>query len=897
MSMVTALIKIFGGFMLEILKDFHSEKYIDETVSEIKDILYELYGEQDGSSNYNYLMTAADSYLQSLGKEEQQHYAAFNPDTPYAGLQGKVFAIAYPDNIYDESTPTLQTVGSVLSRYFPSVNGIHILPERIMSHADVWPQDFLSFMPGENAVELIKNLQKSEILDNDRYINSTYQIMRESLTANLPEQVIAVLDRAFNSHFNDGGFSQATRAIVDPRFGTVEDIRTLTKDYSVMLDYVVNHVDIDSDVLESFKNGKNSGDAFIIISPEEYQTMKIDGSLYKTFRPRPFPLYTGMRRNAKTDSNMNKYLSGSGLEELDNRVLDFLSIYFKIDNNQGLTAEDKRIFLSFQDWLSEQNINSTDLFDDSDLQPDQKIFKPEIENLKYFLSLIDLSAAYAEVFNQNDDDIFGEKFYIYTTFSESQADINPLSKDGFKMIIDDLYHLLSSGHLAMMRMDAIKYLWKEKGRKNFNMDEGNKFINLIRKLMALTAPGVLPLDEINSPDPVVYEMSRGGAFAYLFGPVNSTITAFNEENLEPLKKYYELYKKEVPDNFVPFVMLSTHDGRSVQGLGVHRSDGHVSIRQFYNLKDIIEKQQGRTKYRSVPVGEISVDTFNKVIREADLLSFKEELLDLFSNSHQVSVGSSAQRESVTTYILKKNLLSRNSLIERIAEITGCKSETLTIMPSVDYFLDWIIEGKTIYELCATTRSSLKINGLNTEPLLEAKRLALAQGFVLTIGQSVPAIYFNDLLGIKNDLYGYKKSGKPRDLNRHKNYLPGMDLSNPADPFQDAYFPMINKILELRTSDNAFYPGSDSFEFLDLTDKLFLNHPYYKGDHSLIIGNISSKTIEYKLVLDSLSEIDNEWVKLKKDCSFTDKISGSKFLIDQQGMLKLKLSAYGMIWLK
>ena len=159
-----------------------------------------------------------------------------------------------------------------------------------------------------------------------------------------------------------------------------------------------------------------------------------------------------------------------------------------------------------------------------------------------FLKAIGITSDYADVFNSNDDDVYGEKFFIYTTFSESQADINPMTRDGFKMIIDDLYHLLSSGKLSMMRMDAIKYLWKEKGKKNFDMEEGNKFIDLIRKLMALTVPGVLPLDEVNSPDPVVYKMEEGGGFAYLFGPVNSTIISFNEGTLQPVKNYYELYK-------------------------------------------------------------------------------------------------------------------------------------------------------------------------------------------------------------------------------------------------------------------------------------------------------------------------------------------------------------------
>jgi len=887
--------------MIDILHKFHKEEFIDKTLTDIKEILIDLYGPEEGVENYTYLTSAAGKYLEVLSTEEIENYRDFNPEAPYDALKGKIFVIAYPDNIYNDTAPTLQTLGSVLKDYFPSVNGIHILPERVMSHGDVWPQDFFSFMPRENALELVHNLQKSGVLNDDRYIMSKYQELGDSFIDTLPKKVIEVLDKAFNSHFNDGGFSQATRAKVDARFGTVENIKELSKNYSLMLDYVVNHVDIDSSILDSYKKGSNSGDAFIIVSPSEYKTMKTDGSLYKTFRPRPFPLYTGMRKYPESDKEMNNFFTDKGMEALDERVINFLSIYFKVENDQGLTAEDKRTFAAFQNWLSENNIEDNLLFDNSQLQASQKIIKTDvIGSMHEFLTALGIVAEYADIFIQYDDEVYGEKFFVYTTFSESQADINPMTKDGFKMIIDDLYHLLSSGDLSMMRMDAIKYLWKEKGKKNFDMPEGNKFIDFMRKLMALTSPVVLPLDEINSPDPIVYEMSHGGVFAYLFGPVNSTVAAFNEGSLQPLKNYYELYKKKVPDNFVPFVMLSTHDGRSVQGLGVHRMDGHVSIHQFYNLKNTIENQSGQAKYRSVPVGEISADTFNKIIMEAGLTEFKEKLSELFVDDPLGVNGSTAQKESGTILVLKKNLLNRDIILDKISGISGINPEILIAVPSIDFFLKWIIDGKTIYELCSTTRSSLvfqNLSGVKIEPVLEAHRFALAQGFVLTIGQSVPAIYFNDLLGIKNDIHGFEISGKPRDLNRHKNYLPDMDLGEPSDPFQKTYFPLINRILELRSSDNAFYPGSAGFEFTALTDTLFLNHPYHGGDHSLILGNISGNTVSYKLNLSTLSGVDDKWLRIKKDNPLEDGITGFKFLIDEQRFLNLEIPAYGIVWLK
>ncbi|MCK5198817.1 MAG: hypothetical protein KAR21_10720, partial [Spirochaetales bacterium] len=313
--------------------------------------------------------------------------------------------------------------------------------------------------------------------------------------------------------------------------------------------------------------------------------------------------------------------------------------------------------------------------------------------------------------------------------------------------------------------------------------------------------------------------------------------------------------------------------------------------QFYHLKDTVENQEGRAKYRSVPVGEISADTFNKVIKEAKLVNFKNELMEIFTPD-SVAAGN--------TYILNEDMLTRDSLLKKISEKSGLNPKILVHIPAIDYFLNWIIDGKTIYELCATTRSSLKLNntsGMAIGPDPEAARLALAQGFVLTIGQSVPAIYFNDLLGIKNDLHGFEISGKPRDLNRHKSYLPDMDLADPVDPFQRVYLSLMNRILELRSLDNAFYPGSDDFEFLALTDTLFLNHPYHDGDHSLILGNISEKAVTYKLILPELDGIDKNWLDLKKGKPLTDGITKAKFIMDDQGSVNLELPPYGMFWLK
>ena len=253
--------------MKEALATIHGEDVADEVLGRIRSLLDGLFGKNLGGKNYRYLVDALDRYLESLSNDAIQRAAEFDPDNPYAHLDGKVFAICYPDNAYDDATPTLQTLGQILERYFPSVNGIHILPERLMSHADLWPQDLLELLTPDGAVNLVGFLKEIAVLDQNRYVSDNFEELRVKLESeDLPGWfeknrksiraeksdfvggILGCLDTVYNSHFNDGGFSQKSRAIVDPRFGTTDDVRKLSQRFAVMLDFVVNHLDIDNDV-------------------------------------------------------------------------------------------------------------------------------------------------------------------------------------------------------------------------------------------------------------------------------------------------------------------------------------------------------------------------------------------------------------------------------------------------------------------------------------------------------------------------------------------------------------------------------------------------------------------------------------------------------------------------
>jgi len=884
----------------------------------ISTLLKEIYPPEAAERNSLFLRESLETYLRSRSGAGAETTA---PETPtaesagaYAHLDGRIFAICYPDNVNEDTAPTLQTLEKALERWFPSVNGLHLLPERPMSHGDLWPQDLFDLLAPQAAAELVRALQAAGVLDRLRRVADGFETRRREVEekllpawyrkheadaavpeANFCAVLLARLTAAYDSHFNDGGFSQKTRAVVDPRFGGSADLARLSERHALMLDYVVNHLDIDNELLEGFRRGENDGEAFIIVSPERYAELRALGIIAKTFRPRPFPLFTGLRkipRGAARDTaarvkEMNRRLQAAGCPALDPRLAAFMAMAFKLENDQGLTAADRRVLAGFREFLAERGIPEEEMFAPSEIQPQQTVFRVGT-GLGELCAAVGVSADCLKVFSCNEDEIFGEKFYVYTTFSESQADVNPAGEAGFRLVITDLFHLLSGGRLAMMRMDAIKYLWKEIGERNFDMDKGNILIEVIRLLLRLAEPRLLPLDEVNSPDPVVYAMEKEGGFAYLFGQVNAVPASFNRGSLAPLVSFIGTMKALCPPNLVLFVMLSTHDGRSVQGLGVQRTDGHVSIAEFYRLKEAILQRGGRPKYRSVPRGEIPADTLSKVCNEAGLK--EERVRALFAD------GPEREGDSLR---LRGGPLARKELLEKLAAAVDRNAAELAALPAVDFFLEWAGEGRTVYELCCTSRSAFAAatpEGRRLGAEEEAARLALAQLYVLTLGQVVPAIYFNDLLGLENDLEGFENSGKPRDLNRHRSAWSELEAAE-KEPFHRAYREKINAVLAARTTDRAFYPGSPAFEFRALTETVFLNHPYARGRHSLIVGNISDRPCSLSLSLAELSGVDNSVVEELRRSGLRDALTGGAWAVSTAGKIEVKLAGYGAVWLR
>ena len=109
--------------------------------------------------------------------------------------------------------------------------------------------------------------------------------LHKFLTRYVKDTITGVHILPFFPSSSDGGFAVINYKEVDPRLGTWEDIRRISKDYHLMVDLVLNHVSSKSKWFQRFLAGdKRYRDYFIWYdSPVE---------MPEVFRPRDTPLFT-----------------------------------------------------------------------------------------------------------------------------------------------------------------------------------------------------------------------------------------------------------------------------------------------------------------------------------------------------------------------------------------------------------------------------------------------------------------------------------------------------------------------------------------------------------------------------------------------------------------------------
>lgn len=121
---------------------------------------------------------------------------------------------------------------------------------------------------------------------------TTLQTLNNLLTDHLKNTLSTIHILPFNPFSSDHGFSVIDYKVVEPKFGTWEDIHMIANEHRLMADLVLNHVSAQSEWFKKFQAGDPEyKDYFISYSPEEI-TPELEADLKKVFRPRSTPLLT-----------------------------------------------------------------------------------------------------------------------------------------------------------------------------------------------------------------------------------------------------------------------------------------------------------------------------------------------------------------------------------------------------------------------------------------------------------------------------------------------------------------------------------------------------------------------------------------------------------------------------
>ena len=160
------------------------------------------------------------------------------------------------------------------------------------------------------------------------------------------------------------------------------------------------------------------------------------------------------------------------------------------------------------------------------------------------------------------DTAIGEK-YVWTTFSEDQADLNFHNPEVTLEILDIFMFYLSQG-IEIVRLDAIGYVWKEPGTSCVNLPQTHEMVKLLRTVAEYIAPYTIIVTEVNFPYKynVSYLEARHEAnMAYHFSLPPLVIDGFIRQDTSILQEE----TKRIRQDLVFFNFLASHDGIGLLG--------------------------------------------------------------------------------------------------------------------------------------------------------------------------------------------------------------------------------------------------------------------------------------------------------------------------------------------
>ncbi|HSL27570.1 MAG TPA: alpha-amylase family glycosyl hydrolase, partial [Anaerolineales bacterium] len=201
---------------------------------------------------------------------------------------------------------------------------------------------------------------------------------------------------------------------------------------------------------------------------------------------------------------------------------------------------------------------------------------------------------------------------VWTTFSADQVDLNFKNPDLLLEIVDTLLFYVSQG-AALIRLDAIAYMWKENGTTCIHLPQTHRIIQLFRSMLDQVAPQVLLITETNVPhvDNISYfgNGDNEAQMVYNFALPPLVLHTLQTGNSRVLAEWAARLK--LPSRRTTFFnFLASHDG-----IGVNPARGILPEAEIDAMVERILQHGGLVSYKHVAGGaqipyELNINYFD-----------------------------------------------------------------------------------------------------------------------------------------------------------------------------------------------------------------------------------------------------------------------------------------------
>jgi len=225
----------------------------------------------------------------------------------------------------------------------------------------------------------------------------------------------------------------------------------------------------------------------------------------------------------------------------------------------------------------------------------------------------------------------GKTVHLWTTFSADQIDLNYKTLKTLCRMLDVFLFYVKRG-AAIVRLDAIAYLWKEIGTPCIHLPQTHAAVRLLRGILDLCAPHVLLITETNVPhrENVSYFGDGGNEaqLVYNFTLPPLLLHCFLRGEANQLSRWAGTLKAP-SDRTTFFNFTASHDGIGVRPLE------DVLPEAIPELVSLARRAGGLVTFRSNPDGSRSPYELNVTYVDAVLKAAGTENPDPFIASQAV----------------------------------------------------------------------------------------------------------------------------------------------------------------------------------------------------------------------------------------------------------------------